>query len=241
MAAVMAAGMVAPLAMALATSVRPKLFTEPERENGKAAWLLGASFISEGAIPFAAADPFRVIASSVVGSAVTGAIAMATGVTSRAPHGGIWVLPLIGNFLMFVVALVIGVLVMAAIVLFLKQRDHSRGGRGLSRPRGTPTCQPHENPTRRTTLMAQRTVTIASSVGLHARPAALFVEAVNETGLEVEIGRPGDDAVDASSILGVMALGAKHGEEVVLTADGDGAEEALDGLVALLSRDLDAE
>ena len=89
--------------------------------------------------------------------------------------------------------------------------------------------------------MAQRTVTIASSVGLHARPAALFVEAVNETGLEVEIGRPGDDAVDACSILGVMALGAKHGEEVVLTADGDGAEEALDGLVALLSRDLDAE
>ena len=89
--------------------------------------------------------------------------------------------------------------------------------------------------------MAQRTVTIASSVGLHARPAALFVEAVNETGLEVEIGRPGDDAVDASSILGVMALGAKHGEEVVLTADGDGAEEALDGLVALLTRDLDAE
>ena len=89
--------------------------------------------------------------------------------------------------------------------------------------------------------MAQRTVTIASSVGLHARPAALFVEAVNETGLDVEIGRPGDDAVDASSILGVMALGAKHGEEVVLTADGDGAEEALDGLVALRSRDLDAE
>ena len=89
--------------------------------------------------------------------------------------------------------------------------------------------------------MAQRTVSIASSVGLHARPAALFVEAVNETGLDVEIGRPGDDAVDASSILGVMALGAKHGEEVVLTADGDGAEEALDGLVALLSRDLDAE
>ena len=89
--------------------------------------------------------------------------------------------------------------------------------------------------------MASRNVIVGSSVGLHARPAALFVEAVNETGLDVEIGRPGDDAVDASSILGVMALGAKHGEEVVLTADGDGAEEALDGLVALLSRDLDAE
>lgn len=120
MAAVMAAGMVAPLAMALATTVRPRLFSEPERENGRAAWLLGASFISEGAIPFAAADPIRVIAGSVVGSAITGAIALAAGVTLRAPHGGIWVLPLMGNFGMFVVALVVGVLVMTAIVIVLK-------------------------------------------------------------------------------------------------------------------------
>jgi PTS system fructose-specific IIC component len=118
--------MVAPLAMALATTVRPALFTEPERENGKAAWLLGASFISEGAIPFAAADPTRVIASSVVGSALTGGLAMAFGTTLRAPHGGIWVLPLIGNFLMFLVALLAGVLVMTGIVVVLKQRDHSR-------------------------------------------------------------------------------------------------------------------
>ena len=89
--------------------------------------------------------------------------------------------------------------------------------------------------------MASRTVTIASSVGLHARPAALFVEAASDTGLDAEIGRPGEDTVDATSILGVMALGAKHGEEVVLTAEGDGADEALETLVALLSRDLDAE
>ena len=89
--------------------------------------------------------------------------------------------------------------------------------------------------------MAERTVTIASSVGLHARPAALFVEKATATGLDVEIARPGAEPVDATSILGVMALGAKHGEEVVLTADGDGADEALDSLVALLSRDLDAE
>ena len=89
--------------------------------------------------------------------------------------------------------------------------------------------------------MATRTVTIASSVGLHARPAALFVEAVSAPGLDVEIGRPGEELVDATSILGVMALGAKHGEEVVLSAEGDGADEALDELVALLSRDLDAE
>jgi PTS system fructose-specific IIC component len=124
MAAVMAAGMVAPLAMALATTVRPKLFTEPERENGKAAWLLGASFISEGAIPFAAADPARIIASSVVGSSITGGLAMAFGATLRAPHGGIWVSPLIGNVVMFLVALVVGVVVMAGLVIALKSRSN---------------------------------------------------------------------------------------------------------------------
>ncbi len=89
--------------------------------------------------------------------------------------------------------------------------------------------------------MPERTVTIASSVGLHARPAALFVQAATATGLPIQIGRTGEEQVDARSILGVMALGAKHGEEVTVTADGDGAESALDELVALLSRDLDAE
>jgi fructose PTS system EIIBC or EIIC component len=123
MAAVMAAGMVAPLAMALATTVRPGLFSEPERENGKAAWLLGASFISEGAIPFAAADPVRIITASVIGSSLTGGLVMLFGATLRAPHGGIWVLPLIGNFLLFLAALAIGVVVMAGIVVALKSRE----------------------------------------------------------------------------------------------------------------------
>ncbi|WNM25055.1 PTS fructose transporter subunit IIABC [Demequina capsici] len=125
MAAVMAAGMVAPLAMALATVLRPKLFSAPERENGKAAWLLGASFISEGAIPFAAADPIRVMASSLVGSALTGGLVMLFGATLRAPHGGIWVLPLIGNFGMFLVALAAGVVVTALLVILLKSTDRS--------------------------------------------------------------------------------------------------------------------
>ena len=89
--------------------------------------------------------------------------------------------------------------------------------------------------------MATRKVTIASSVGLHARPAALFVQAASATGVDVEIGREGEELVDATSILGVMALGATHGEQVILSADGDGADEALDSLVELLSRDLDAE
>ncbi|MFD5236134.1 PTS fructose transporter subunit IIABC [Streptomyces tendae] len=120
MAAVMAAGMVPPLAMALATTVRGRLFNAAERENGKAAWVLGASFISEGAIPFAAADPLRVIPSSMVGGAVTGALSMAFGATLRAPHGGIFVVPLIGNPLLYLVAIAAGVCVTTALVIVLK-------------------------------------------------------------------------------------------------------------------------
>ncbi|MGW0615502.1 PTS fructose transporter subunit IIABC [Streptomyces sp. NPDC002788] len=120
MAAVMAAGMVPPLAMALATTVRAKLFTQTERENGKAAWVLGASFISEGAIPFAAADPLRVIPASMAGGAITGALSMAFGATLRAPHGGIFVVPLIGNPLLYLVAIAAGVCVTTALVIVLK-------------------------------------------------------------------------------------------------------------------------
>ncbi|MEW2510826.1 fructose-specific PTS transporter subunit EIIC [Streptomyces sp. NPDC046870] len=120
MAAVMAAGMVPPLAMALATTVRGRLFTQTERENGKAAWVLGASFISEGAIPFAAADPLRVIPSSMVGGALTGALSMAFGATLRAPHGGIFVVPLIGNPFLYLVAIAAGVCVSTALVVLLK-------------------------------------------------------------------------------------------------------------------------
>jgi phosphocarrier protein len=89
--------------------------------------------------------------------------------------------------------------------------------------------------------MATRQVSIASSVGLHARPASLFVQAATATGLPVTIAKEGGTPVDARSILMVMALGAKNGETVTLSADGEGADEALDTLVALLSRDLDAE
>ena len=121
MAAVMAAGMVPPLAMALATTLRPRLFSEPERENGRASWLLGASFISEGAIPFAAADPFRVIPSMMAGGAVTGALIMAMDVTLKAPHGGIFVFFAIGKLLWFLVALAAGTVVGALAVIAAKQ------------------------------------------------------------------------------------------------------------------------
>ncbi|SES22957.1 PTS fructose transporter subunit IIABC [Streptomyces qinglanensis] len=120
MAAAMAAGMVPPLGMALATTVRGSLFTRTERENGKAAWVLGASFISEGAIPFAAADPLRVIPASMAGGAVTGALSMGFGSTLRAPHGGIFVVPLIGSPLLYLVAIAAGTLVTAGATLLLK-------------------------------------------------------------------------------------------------------------------------
>ncbi|WP_217163735.1 fructose-specific PTS transporter subunit EIIC, partial [Streptomyces sp. AC512_CC834] len=138
MAAVMAAGMVPPLAMALATTVRGRLFNAAERENGKAAWVLGASFISEGAIPFAAADPLRVIPSSMVGGAVTGALSMAFGATLRAPHGGIFVVPLIGNPLLYLVAIAAGVCVTTALVIVLKGLRRPVTGATAQGPDGGP-------------------------------------------------------------------------------------------------------
>ncbi|TFC52887.1 PTS lactose transporter subunit IIC [Cryobacterium sp. TMT1-21] len=121
MAAVMAAGMVPPLAMALATVLDRRLFSVAERENGKAAWLLGASFISEGAIPFAAADVLRVIPACMVGAGVTGALSMAWGVTSKAPHGGVFVFFAIDSFALFALAIAIGTVVAALLVIALKR------------------------------------------------------------------------------------------------------------------------
>ncbi|TLP77462.1 PTS fructose transporter subunit IIABC [Nesterenkonia sphaerica] len=121
MATVMAAGMVPPLGMALATFLDRKLFTVVERENGKTAVLLGAAFISEGAIPFAAADPLRVLPASMAGGAVTGALTMSFGVTSIAPHGGVFVPFAIGGFPLFLLAVVIGAAVTAVTVIALKR------------------------------------------------------------------------------------------------------------------------
>ncbi|MGW1776646.1 PTS fructose transporter subunit IIABC [Streptomyces sp. NPDC002104] len=143
MAAVMAAGMVPPLAMALATTVRGRLFSRTERENGKAAWFLGASFISEGAIPFAAADPLRVIPASMVGGAVTGALSMAFECTLRAPHGGIFVIPLIGNPLLYLIAIAAGTATSAGLVILLKGM---RKQDGTSRNRAEPGAAPLPDP-----------------------------------------------------------------------------------------------
>ncbi len=120
MAAVMAAGMTPPLGLALATAVRKKLFTDAEQRAGQAAWIMGASFITEGAIPFAAGDPLRVIPSLMVGSAATGALSLVFNATLQAPHGGIWVIGVIGNALLYLLAIAIGTVITAASVIALK-------------------------------------------------------------------------------------------------------------------------
>jgi PTS system fructose-specific IIC component len=123
MAAVMAAGMTPPLALALATVLAKNKFTEDELEAGKVAWVLGASFITEGAIPFAAADPFRVIPSIMVGSAVTGALSMAFRCKLMAPHGGIFVFFIPGvitNLPMYILSIVAGTIVSALLIVALK-------------------------------------------------------------------------------------------------------------------------
>ncbi|OLO46335.1 PTS fructose transporter subunit IIABC [Actinomyces oris] len=129
MATVMAAGMVPPLAMSVATFLRSRLFTKAEVENGRSAWLLGLSFISEGAIPFAAADPLRVIPATMAGGAVTGAMTMAMHVGSRAPHGGVFVAFAITNFGGFLLAILAGTAVTTALVIVLKGLGRNTDGK----------------------------------------------------------------------------------------------------------------
>lgn len=126
-AACMAAGMTPPLGLALATVVFKNKFTKEERAAGKTCWVLGLSYITEGAIPFAVSDPGRVIPSLMAGSAVAGAISMAAGCTSLAPHGGIWIAPIpnvINNLPMYIVAIVAGMLVTCFCVGFLKRKNN---------------------------------------------------------------------------------------------------------------------
>ena len=121
MAAVMVGGMVPPIAIALSTTFCPKKWTSEERKNGFVNYIMGLCFISEGAIPFAATDPLRVLPSCVIGSAVSGALSMLFGCTLRAPHGGIFVFPVVGNAPLYVVALVAGSVVGAILLSLLKK------------------------------------------------------------------------------------------------------------------------
>ena len=122
MAAVMIGGMVPPIAIALATIFFKNKFTAEERKAGPTNFIMGLSFITEGAIPFAASDPLHVLPACVVGSAVAGGLSMAFGCTLRAPHGGVFVFPVVGNWLMYIVALAVGSIVGALILSALKKK-----------------------------------------------------------------------------------------------------------------------
>ncbi len=122
MAAVMAAGMVPPIGMAIATFLARSKFTANQRDAGKASFVLGLCFISEGALPFVAADPVRVIISSVLGGATAGAISMGLGITLQAPHGGLFVIPFVSQPLMYLGAIALGSVVTGVIYSVIKQK-----------------------------------------------------------------------------------------------------------------------
>ena len=122
MASVMKGGMVPPIAIALATTFFKNKFTEEERKSGPVNYIMGLSFITEGAIPYAAADPVRVIPSCMIGSAIAGGLSMAFNCTLRAPHGGIFVFPVVGNPVLYVLALVFGSVVGMLLLGILKKK-----------------------------------------------------------------------------------------------------------------------
>lgn len=122
MAAVMIGGMVPPCAIALASILFKNKFTKDERKSAPVNFIMGLAFITEGAIPYAAADPLRVLPSCIIGAATAGALSMAFGCTLMAPHGGIFVFPVVGNALMYLVALVAGTVVGAVLLGLLKKK-----------------------------------------------------------------------------------------------------------------------
>lgn len=122
MAAVMVGGMVPPLVIALSTTFFKRKYTEADRKSGLVNYIMGLCFISEGAIPFAAQDPIRVIPSCILGSAVAGSLSMAFGCTLRAPHGGVFVFPTIGNVGGYIVALAIGSIIGAVLLGVIKKK-----------------------------------------------------------------------------------------------------------------------
>ncbi|WP_297277102.1 fructose-specific PTS transporter subunit EIIC [uncultured Brachyspira sp.] len=120
-AAVMAGGMVPPLGIALATTIFRNKFTADEKDAGKTCYIMGLSFITEGAIPFAASDPIRVLPSCIIGAAISGALSMAFHIELRAPHGGLFVLPIVNNPALYLLAIVIGSVITAVILGFIKK------------------------------------------------------------------------------------------------------------------------
>lgn len=187
MASVMIGGMVPPCAIALATIIFKNKFSKQERQSGPTNLIMGLAFITEGAIPYAAADPFRVIPACVVGSGVAGALSMAFKCTLMAPHGGIFVVPVMGNKFMYLLALVIGTAVSTVLLGILKKNRRIRKEKNG---------------------MREFKYVITDPEGIHARPAGLLVKATKDFACDIKIAKDGK-AMNCKAIFGIMGLGVK--------------------------------
>ena len=232
MAAVMLAGMVPPLALALATVVRPGLFTTPSGRTARppGLWAPRSSprARSRSRPPTRSASSRR----SWLGSAVTGGLSMAFDVSLRAPHGGIFVLFAVDEVLGFLIALVAGVLVAAALVIVAQVFGESRRRDRHRLMHRTRTITDHKGST-----MPSKSVVVGSAVGLHARPAAIIAEKRRGARLRGAHRDPGRRASTPAPSLLIMTLGAGNGDTVEVAGDD---QAAVDAIAALVEQDLDA-
>lgn len=216
MASVMIGGMVPPCAIALATIIFKNKFSKQERQSGPTNLIMGLAFITEGAIPYAAADPFRVIPACVVGSGVAGALSMAFKCTLMAPHGGIFVVPVMGNKFMYLLALVIGTAVSTVLLGILKKNRRIRKEKNG---------------------MREFKYVITDPEGIHARPAGLLVKATKDFACDIKIAKDGK-AMNCKAIFGIMGLGVKKGNEVTLTFDGEDEDKAYETVSRFMQENL---
>ena len=200
MAAVMIGGMTPPCAIALATMLFPNKFTKQEREAGPTNFIMGLAFITEGAIPYAASDPLHVIPACVIGSGIAGAMSMAFKCTLMAPHGGIFVVPVIGNPWMYLIALVVGMAVSTVLLGVLKKESRGIG-------------------------MKEFQYTITDPEGIHARPAGELVKAAKAFTSSIKIVKDGKEG-DCKKIFTVMALAVKKDNEVTIRIEGEDEDAA---------------
>ncbi len=170
------------------------------------------------------------------GGAITGALCMATGVTSRAPHGGIFVFFAIGDLIWFIIAILAGTVAGALAVIAAKQ--FAKPSAKVDETPALATCLTRTiNRIPKETPMPEKTVIVGSAIGLHARPAAIIAEAVVNAGVPVTLSLDGGEPVDAGSALMIMTLGAGNGAQVTVHSDD---EDALKKVAELVQQDLDA-
>ena len=218
MAAVMVGGMVPPLAIALATTFFKKKFTAQERKSGPVNYILGLSFITEGAIPYAASDPLRVIPACMIGAGLAGGLSMLFKCTLMAPHGGIFVFAVVGNWPYYLLALAAGSVVSMLLLGLFKKKVKEEEFQGEK-------------------TMVSKKVTVVNAMGFHMRPAMNFSNAMMKYPCDVTIKANGN-TTDCKSIMAIIAACIKCGTEVEVICDGEKEKEALDEAVSMIENGL---